>query len=565
MSPDLATMTDRFDLDRNHISGRGEHSTNCMEHGLRRRFTKNDPATLSLGFRSGSSSSPSGPLSVNLELLGNDRISFSNIHLDTSLLASEDRLSEENLSHDVCPKNEVRNFMPRSFTNEPGGPTFRGRSINHFQSLQGSRTEFKSLISSEEALHCLDEHYAAGLRICKSSASSRRAVLVSGPQLQLQAVQGPPTVAKDTRSSNQLGRYFSVPYAALLRPASCRSNPHVASLVDTSFITSNGSVKFEKKDTDVVCIEDIIIKDLQRKAHSGHLHSLYQQVALKNALNSRAAQNKVSASKFFEKKASRKKAPQPAKEHAKTFIPSSWLQKSISLKQISQFRSSVFESGTAADKLAFKILYQVILSPVFGISQHALPLISDALSTLPQVVTSEDSVHIPVAAFPSQLNELMTKPISDLFEMRAIESTDGQINPPTVIEADSSQSVTKLPIAREHNLGKKSMNEISATEEKPMENHKSADSSIIAIDLLADNIKYCFENVVANFPVSGGEGLHRTMPMVRGRPSASHGADARFEKSSELESADFVCADPLYQRIIYWMHSNGDHLHDENR
>lgn len=239
-------------------------------------------------------------------------------------------------------------------------------------------------------------------------------------------------------------------------------------------------------------------------------------------------------------------------------IPSSWLHKPMSLQQLSKFRASSFATGSPVDKLSFKILYQIILSPVFGISENALPIISEALTTLPHLVTSPETVVISGKNLPPQLEDLLQNALSDLFGNHAVESTvdlsDSEYyqhfqpgksdsgHHSTAWKSNENQSDSFC--LADKNTVERNINLMEDTE----------DCNESAFRLLADNIRYCFESVFVKQTNLCSARKQRIIQVLRGHPFTPQRIGALSHKNDQFDTADYICVDPLYQRIMRWMH-----------
>lgn len=61
-------------------------------------------------------------------------------------------------------------------------------------------------------------------------------------------------------------------------------------------------------------------------------------------------------------------------------VPQSWLAEPVTLQDLRDLRSLVLNQGTDADRLAFKMLQEIILSPLLGIRSNLLKPLSNAVS-----------------------------------------------------------------------------------------------------------------------------------------------------------------------------------------
>lgn len=239
-------------------------------------------------------------------------------------------------------------------------------------------------------------------------------------------------------------------------------------------------------------------------------------------------------------------------------IPTSWIQKAMSLRQVSRFRASSFATGSAIDKLSFKILYQIILSPVFGISESTLAVISDVLTTLPHFVTSPETVVISGKNLPPELEDLLRNALSGLFANYALESLTDHSNCKRYQHDKLRKSASGYHSTNCESDEKQFNSLLSANQSmflKHIDFMKDAeDRTESAFCLLADNIRYCFESVFvkqANF--CSGRNQH-SFQILRGYPFVPQHVGMLPYKTGHFETADYICADPLYKRIMRWIH-----------
>lgn len=186
------------------------------------------------------------------------------------------------------------------------------------------------------------------------------------------------------------------------------------------------------------------------------------------------------------------------------------------------FRSAIFSQGTDEDRLAFKLLQELILSPTTGIPFSALAPLSSALQRVPHVLR-EDCPHAvaPFASFPKQLQGELIQVGKDAFPLGQFvrmphEKVDEIIrNKPTRTDMNSKLEVGQDPLEW-------------------------------AVDLLVDNLRYAFEDVVAD--------MRGIMAVVRrGRPEGMPIAMPHSVGGQRLFN-DVVCHDMLYDYIKRVLH-----------
>lgn len=86
-------------------------------------------------------------------------------------------------------------------------------------------------------------------------------------------------------------------------------------------------------------------------------------------------------------------------------VPESFKNEPMSLSEWRELRHKAFSKGDAVDQLAFKILQEVILSPVLGIRSSALKPLSDALVKNPSLhffFPEHQAAHARFPDFPSE-------------------------------------------------------------------------------------------------------------------------------------------------------------------
>ena len=85
-------------------------------------------------------------------------------------------------------------------------------------------------------------------------------------------------------------------------------------------------------------------------------------------------------------------------------IPVEWLSQTMDTSEWRDLRSGVFERGTAVDRLAYKMLQEILLSPVLGISGKSLAPFSRAMlgAVKNQRITS-DEAYAKFSDFPQPL------------------------------------------------------------------------------------------------------------------------------------------------------------------
>lgn len=232
-------------------------------------------------------------------------------------------------------------------------------------------------------------------------------------------------------------------------------------------------------------------------------------------------------------------------------IPSAWLQVPMTQYQANRFRSSVCTKEKAVDRLAYKIFYQLFLSPVFGISDDALSTVSQSLSKLPHVASGPGQIVASLQHLPPQLERLLTDEIGTLFGNHALDSSAKSTN--TSYHLTQPGTHTNRESAVEQSGPEndwKEYREVNAS----VARSSSHDPNEKAFDVLADNIRYCFENVFVRQADGNMPGQQSNLQVIRGRPFPPQRSGAPVYKSRQLESAESVCVDPLYRHIMHWMH-----------
>lgn len=210
-------------------------------------------------------------------------------------------------------------------------------------------------------------------------------------------------------------------------------------------------------------------------------------------------------------------------------VPSEWISQPVSLDEWRQFRHLIFMNGTNAERLAFKIIQDLLLSPTVGLPLNALRDLSDMLARVPQRVKN-GTVYLQMRDLPPCLI-LATKALS--------------LNRPVGLEP-SEYMARLLTSDSQGYSGSNQCGTDHETKNSRCEPHESN-----AAHLLADNMLYFFEGGGGRVRHSNqGLGCGQQLP-IRGQVPGLPVNSQSMRENNQVQFDDRLEHDSLYQHLLH--------------
>lgn len=216
-------------------------------------------------------------------------------------------------------------------------------------------------------------------------------------------------------------------------------------------------------------------------------------------------------------------------------IPPSWRLHKSKLQEWERMQADILERGDTADSLVFKLFHQLFLSPMNGMAFSSLSAIDSALTAMPQLMYSNGQCIIGSSNFPENLLSILSHPLGELLTQ-------------CIVHPDRCMSIRTNSRSKDVENGNAHDN---APREDAVTDPKNDNYDVV--ELLRDNILYCFQHVIAPAHENGCFG-GRIEYLWRGNPQFKHELTALRLMDARRNVA--VVFDPLYNHLMRALHRN---------